>query len=108
VPTETPPGIELIWGDADCDGEISSRDNQALLRDILEQTALSQTEPCPDIGEEVTVDGSPTLWGDADCDGEVSTRDNQGTLRKVLSQNALSQTPPCPLVGDIAAVSAGQ
>jgi hypothetical protein len=39
-----------MWGDWDCDGEITTRDNQALLRNVLSQNALSQTEPCTDIG----------------------------------------------------------
>jgi hypothetical protein len=39
-----------LWGDWDCDGEITTRDNQALLRFVLAQNPLSQTEPCPDIG----------------------------------------------------------
>jgi hypothetical protein len=43
-----------LWGDWDCDGEISSRDNQALLRQVLEQAPLSQTEPCPEFEELVS------------------------------------------------------
>ncbi len=48
-------GTTRLFGDLDCDGEISSRDNQALLRNVLSQAALSQTEPCPDIGSSVSV-----------------------------------------------------
>jgi CSLREA domain-containing protein len=98
------PG-QRIWGDVDCDGDITTRDNQAELRFVLEQNALSQTEPCPDIGSAVTVDGTARTWGDEDCDTGVSTRDNQSKLRFVLEQNALSQTEPCPDVGAPVSVS---
>ena len=39
------------WGDLDCDGTVGTRDSQALLRRVLEQKALSQTLPCPLIGD---------------------------------------------------------
>jgi hypothetical protein len=95
APGTTPATQTVLWGDWDCDGEISTRDNQALLRNVLQQAALSQTEPCPDLGTQA----GDNLWGDSDCDGEISTRDNQALLRKVLSQAALSQTEPCPDLG---------
>jgi hypothetical protein len=34
---------------------VGTRDNQALLRFILDQAALSQEEPCPDIGDTAEV-----------------------------------------------------
>ncbi len=101
TPTPTAgAGTDRLWGDTDCDGEISTRDNQALLRKVLSQAALSQTEPCTDPGNLTYIDGTERLWGDWDCDGEISTRDNQALLRKVLSQAALSQTEPCPDIGN--------
>ena len=96
TPTATASGVTQIWGDWDCDGEITTRDNQALLRKVLSQPALSQTEPCPDLGSAIA--GGKT-WGDSDCDATITTRDNQALLRKVLSQPALSQTEPCPDLG---------
>ncbi len=96
----TPGPVSGHWGDHDCDGDVSSRDNQSLQRHILSQAPLSQTEPCPDIGSVVEVSGfSPHTIGDNDCDGEISTRDNQALLRFVLDQAALSQTEPCPNIG---------
>ena len=89
----------MAWGDADCDTTVGTRDSQALLRKVLEQNALSQTQPCPLIGTPVTVDGDDRIWGDWDCDGTVGTRDSQAILRNVLEQAALSQTQPCPLLG---------
>jgi hypothetical protein len=52
-PTATTGPSSLRWGDVDCNGTISVRDNQALLRFALSQPALSQTEPCPDLGTEL-------------------------------------------------------
>jgi uncharacterized delta-60 repeat protein len=99
------PAEQRLWGDVDCDGDITTRDNQAELRFVLQQNPLGQTEPCPDMGTAVTVDGTARTWGDEDCDTEVSTRDNQSKLRFVLQQNALSQTEPCPDVGAPVSVS---
>ncbi len=95
----------MAWGDADCDTTVGTRDSQALLRNVLEQNALSQTQPCPVIGTAVTVDGNGGVWGEWDCDGTVGTRDSQAILRNVLEQNALSQTQPCPVIGDLVQVS---
>jgi hypothetical protein len=100
TPTQTAGGGQ-VWGNGDCDEGISTRDNQALLRQVLQQTALSQTEPCPDLGELF----GDELWGDWDCDGEITTRDNQALLRNVLQQTALSQTEPCTDIGTVHTVS---
>jgi hypothetical protein len=43
----------LVWGDEDCNDDVNTRDNQAKLRWVLEQTPLSQMEPCPDVGSTV-------------------------------------------------------
>ena len=98
-----------MWGDVDCKDGVRTRDSQAILRHVLEQNPLSQNEPCPDIGQTVTVDGVERIWGDWDCKGdapdEVATRDSQAILRHVLDQNPLSQNEPCPDIGDLVQVS---
>ncbi len=99
--TEPISSGDTLWADADCDGELTTRDNQAILRVVLSQPHLIQTEPCPTVGALVTVGGFGTqAWADADCDGELTTRDNQAVLRNVLAQAGLSQTPPCPAIAD--------
>ena len=106
--TTSPPtaGVERKWGDSDCDSGVGTRDSQALLRFVLQQSALSQTPPCLDIGEAITVVGHDGgKWADWDCDGTVGTRDSQAILRFVLQQPALSQTGDCPGIGDLVHVS---
>jgi hypothetical protein len=103
-PTTTPGGAELVWGNSDCDPEISTRDNQALLRKVLQQPLLSVEEDCPPLGEPIGLAAAGALpqliWGDWDCDGEITTRDNQALLRNVLDQVPLSQEEGCPEIGD--------
>jgi hypothetical protein len=106
TPTETSTGTTRIWGDWDCNGSITARDNQAVLRFILGQAPLSQTEPCPDINSTVTIDGTTRNWGDSDCNGTVAARDNQALLRFILGQAALSQTEPCPDLNSTVTASA--
>jgi titin len=99
TPTPTPVGTSRIWGDVDCGGDIAPRDAQAILKNVLVQNPLSQTQPCPAVGSRVTVDGVSRIWGDVDCGGDIAPRDGQAILKDVLVQNALSQTQPCPAVG---------
>jgi hypothetical protein len=103
-PTATLPPDQKLWGDSDCSGGITTRDNQALLRNILAQPPLSQTPPCFGLGSEVTADSDPHVWGDWDCSGSISIRDNQALLRYILEQPPLSQAQPCPVIGDAADV----
>jgi hypothetical protein len=89
-----------LWQDVDCSGAISVRDNQALLRFILEQPPLSQTQPCPAVNAVVSVASfAAHAWGNGDCNSALGIRDNQATLRFILEQPPLSQTQPCPEVG---------
>jgi hypothetical protein len=43
-------GFGLGWGDLDCNGSENVRDGQWLLTSLL-GSPISQTEPCPDLGE---------------------------------------------------------
>lgn len=98
-------GETELWGDVDCNGTVAARDTQAVLRNILGQAALSQTEPCPDIEANANVDGTTRLWGDIDCNGTVAARDTQAILRNILGQPPLSQTEPCPDIESSVTVS---
>jgi hypothetical protein len=92
-------GVSRIWGDGDCSGDIGPRDAQAVLKNVLVQNPLSQTQPCPAVGAQVTVDGVSRIWSDWDCGGDIGPRDAQAILKNVLVQDPLSQTQPCPAVG---------
>jgi hypothetical protein len=50
-------GVSRIWGDGDCSGDIGPRDAQAVLKNVLVQDPLSQTQPCPAVGSTVQVVG---------------------------------------------------
>jgi CSLREA domain-containing protein len=99
--TSTPPPGQKIWGNSDCSQDgIRSRDGQATGKFVLQGTALTQTEPCPDVGATVTVDGLQRTWGNWDCSADgIRSRDGQSTGKFVLHGNALIQTEPCPDIG---------
>jgi hypothetical protein len=92
--------VALVWGDSDCDGTVKARDSQAIIRRVLDQTALSQDAPCFALGTHITVVGNDgAIWGDWDCDGDVDTRDSQALIRNILAQTPLSQTGSCAAIG---------
>jgi hypothetical protein len=94
-------GVSVLWGNTDCSADgVKSRDAQAVGKFVLQGTPLVQTEPCPDVGQSVTVDGVIRVWGNWDCslDG-IRSRDAQASGKLVLQGTPLTQTQPCPAVG---------
>jgi hypothetical protein len=86
----TSPEPPAKHGDVDCSGGINAVDALKLLRSSA-ALSVSQTEPCPDIGENLL----PALFGDVDCSAAVNSVD----ALKVLRYNAslsVDQTLPCP------------
>ena len=55
----------FIWGDEDCDGDKDAVDALKALRYVV-GLFVSQTLPCPILGNEVVVDGVIRIWGDVD------------------------------------------
>ena len=100
TPTASPiPGAELVWGDVDCNGGVSSVDALKNLR-FVAAFSVSQDEPCPDIGSALNIAGaSEHLWGDVDCNGSVNAVDALKQLRHVVAFS-VSQEPGCPEIGD--------
>jgi hypothetical protein len=92
TPTPTEPPPQLIQGDVDCNGGVTSVDALKELR-FVAQLSVSQTEPCPDIGTDVA-----SVWGDVDCSGSVTSVDALKVLRYV-AQLPVTQTEPCPDIG---------
>jgi hypothetical protein len=62
------PAAAQVKGDADCDGDVTSLDALAVLRDV----AGKEAAPCP----------GPA---DTDCDGEITSLDSLAILRYVAS-----------------------
>ncbi len=96
-------GTEMVWGDVDCDGDVDAVDALKVLRYVAGLPVL-QTEPCPDIGSTVTVDGVPRRWGDVDGDGDVDAVDALKILRHVVGL-PVSQEPGTPPIGSTVRVS---
>lgn len=95
----TAPFPERSWADMDCDGDVTPRDAQGMLRVVLQQPQLSRTEPCPLVGTLFDAGmAGPTAWGDWDCDGEVTARDAQIVLRAVIG--TLLTSMECAYPGD--------
>jgi hypothetical protein len=87
----------LLWGDVNCDGDVEAVDALKILRHVV-RLAVSQEEPCPDIGSTVTVDGTPRLWGDVDGYGDVDAVDALQILRHVV-RLPVAQRPGTPPIG---------
>ncbi len=83
-----------VQGDVDCTGEVNAVDALKVLRHSA-SLPVSQTEPCPNQGEDVA--GHP--FGDVDCDGSVNSVDALKVLRHNASL-AVMQNDPCTLIGE--------
>jgi hypothetical protein len=92
-----PTAMRLLWGDVNCSGGVDAVDALQLLRYTVRLPVLQQ-EPCPDIGDTVSVDGTPRLWGDVDGDGEVNAVDALKILRYVVMLR-VQQQPGTPPIG---------
>ncbi len=81
TPTATPTlPTHTRWGDSNCDDNIHPDDAVALLVFILGLPALSQIEPCPNVGSEHRL-GGEVIYGDIFCDGAVDLGDALGLLK---------------------------
>jgi len=96
-------GTEMVWGDVDCDRDVDATDALKVLRYVAGLSVL-QTEPCPDIGSTVTVDGVARRWGDVDGNGAVNAVDALKILRHVAGLS-VSQAPGTPAIGSTVRVS---
>jgi len=96
-------GTPRLFGDVDCSGEVNAVDALKVLRHVV-GLEVSQTEPCPDIGSTVMVDGVPRKWGDVDGDGDVNAVDALKILRHVAGLS-VSQQPRTPPIGSTVRVS---
>lgn len=96
TPTPTPAPIAVLWGDADCDGDIDAVDMLVVLAFIAGLEPLDQEEPCPNVGENFN-DGP---YGDFLCDGDVDTIDVLAVGRFIAGLPPIASEPGCPDIGD--------
>jgi hypothetical protein len=54
VGIETASGVQIAWGDVDCDGDFDAVDALAILRSVV-GFVVSQQQPCPAIASPVIV-----------------------------------------------------
>ncbi|HUF53648.1 MAG TPA: hypothetical protein VMR52_07725 [Dehalococcoidia bacterium] len=88
------PGVDRLWGDFDCNGDVDPIDALKLLR-ADSGLSVAQAPDCPAPGENVTVDGTNREWGDLDCTGGLDPIDALKTLR-FDSGLAITQAAGCP------------
>jgi hypothetical protein len=95
IPTPTPTPGPLSFGNVDCSGGINSVDALKVQR-AAAALAVTQTEPCEDIGVDLLANGE--LQGDIDCNGVANSVDALKLLRYASGQS-VAQTEPCPDIG---------
>jgi hypothetical protein len=88
-----------VWGDLRCDGAVDPSDSLADLLNVAQLSPLSQTQPCPHIGDSVEVEGfSSHIWGDVDCTGVIDTQDALLIARYVAGL-PMAPIDGCPAIG---------
>ncbi|HUF54338.1 MAG TPA: hypothetical protein VMR52_11280 [Dehalococcoidia bacterium] len=96
TPSPTNAGQQVAWGDHNCSG---SADPVDALLNLRHDAGLStETNECPEMGQEVDVDGTPRIWGDFDCSGAADPVDGLKVLRHDAGLS-VAQEPDCPDVG---------
>ena len=86
-----------IFSDVNCSGTVNSTDANDVLR-YVSALPVTQSEPCPDIGPSVKINGTFRKWGDVDCDSDVDSVDSLKISQYVGGGNP-SQNPGCPAFG---------
>lgn len=86
-----------IFSDVNCSGTVNSTDANDVLR-YVSVLPITQSEPCPDIGPPIKINGTFRKWGDVDCDGDVDSVDSLKISQYVGGGNP-SQNPGCPAFG---------
>lgn len=83
----------LANGDVDCAYHVTSVDALKVLRHVA-ALPVSQNEPCPRLGSELT----GGKFGDVDCDDDIDAVDALKILRYVAGLSVI-QEPGCPPMG---------
>lgn len=98
TPSPTPtPRAGSVHGDVRCDGHVDATDGLGILRKVAGMAQISQTEPCPDLGD---MPGG-RIFGDILCNGGIDAVDALAILRFVAGLPPLPAGPGCPAVGGL-------
>lgn len=89
--------LTKIFSDVDCSGVVNNTDATKVLNYVA-VLPVTQTEPCPDIGPAIKINGTLRKRGDVDCDGDVDSVDSLKIQQYVGGGNP-SQNPGCPAFG---------
>jgi hypothetical protein len=87
-------------GNVDCStgaNPVSSVDALKVLRHVA-QLSVSQTEPCPDIGQVLVAINNGNVQGDINCDDNITAVDALFILRFVALLN-VNLPQGCPPIG---------
>ncbi len=95
TPTPTGPAGR-VHGDIRCDGEVDATDSLGILREVARLPQIAQTEPCPDLGDNV----SGRIFGDVLCNGGIDAVDALAILRFVAGLSPPQPGMGCPSVGE--------
>jgi subtilisin family serine protease len=89
--------LSKIFSDVDCSGGVNSTDANKVSSYGV-GLPVAQTDPCPDIGPTIKVNGTLRKWGDVDCDGNVNLADAV-KIQQYVDGGQPSQNPGCPAFG---------
>lgn len=90
------PGVQVRWGDINCDGVVGILDARRTLQGI----ALDEGDPPGCLGvDDAGPAGEEPLWGDVNCDGQI---DGADALALLVFAAGLppTQFDPCPEIGE--------
>lgn len=99
--TPTPgPSDDLIWGDTNCDGELTADDGTSLLR--WSGNLPVEAGDCPEPDDEIDPEADPPLiFGDWDCSGSTEPFDVILILKGLIDAPPPIDLPPdCPAIGE--------
>jgi hypothetical protein len=96
-PLGEPPPQQVAWGDHNCSGSADPVDGLLTLRHDAGLPA--ETNECPEMGEQVQVDGVTRTWGDIDCSGAADPVDGLKVLRFDAGLD-VARPPSCPGPGE--------
>jgi hypothetical protein len=99
VPTPTPEPL-LAWNDLDCNDTLGFDDPMAILA-AAAGVASPAGGTCPQIGANVTINGSDWKWGDVNCSGAVNARDAVDLLAWLSDLDVQGTNPECPVPGTL-------